>query len=125
MDDTSARQATATDREWQNNSEMAIAPEIVEDLIGELEQRLQKARRLVAIVTAGDRYYFPDQPTTSVTGPAWIYDDGEIVQERQVAEEVVYASTNYRSCRVVHHGRNWPDDYPRTEHCPDASVSQL
>lgn len=40
MGDDTARQVIKAAREWQGNAELAIAPEIVEDLITELELRL-------------------------------------------------------------------------------------
>lgn len=40
MSDERARRAIELAREWQGNSELCIAAEIVEDLIDELEARL-------------------------------------------------------------------------------------
>ena len=43
MSDKLARQAIAVAREWQENDEVTIDPEIVENLIDELEARLPPA----------------------------------------------------------------------------------
>lgn len=71
-----------------------------------------RMRTLVAKVGDGERYYFPDRPTTSVSGPAWIYDDGEIIQVRYSGKGESYASTHRDTHRTTFHD-TWTDGYPK------------